>query len=178
MINKKTFKAILTFTENNNPAPSFIIIYLLTWLMWHNQLFSAFIYTEGGFLSRLMASFSAVNDNNYLIVFFLTCLIFLVRLIFNYFIFRSTEILNSADDTFDDIRKGQKFAKDSDIGKLMETLTKTKQQLIDAKISEKKAITDKNNTIKKLLNLQHELDEARADIDVLNRANASSEISH
>jgi len=60
----------------------------------------------------------------------------------------------------------------------METLTKTKQQLIDAKISEKKAITDKNNTIKKLLNLQHELDEARADIDVLNRANASSEISH
>ena len=170
MIDKKTLKSILSFTENQTPAPSFILIYILTWLAWHNQLFSNFIDAQGDFLTRVTTSFSSMEENQYLVVFFITCLIILVRLAFHYFSFRSRELLNSSDDIFESMRDDQKFAKDSDIGKLMESFSKTKQQLVDAKVKEKEAIADKNETIKKLLSLQHELDEARADIEVLTKA--------
>ncbi|MFT5004174.1 MAG: hypothetical protein ACI952_002535, partial [Flavobacteriales bacterium] len=79
------------------------------------------------------------------------------------------ELLNSVDDDFVTDRDDQKFAQNADIANIMATLVKTKQQLVDSKAREKKSISDKNDTIKKLLSLQHELEEARADIDMLNK---------
>ena len=168
MISKNTLKSILTFTENQNPAPSFIAFYIVTWLAWHNQLFTYFINAEGGVLSKVSSALNSLDDNQYLLVFFLTCLLFLLRLGFNYFSFRSREILNSVDDNFANAREDQKFAANSDVANLMATLTKTQQQLADTKVREKKAIADKTATIKELLNVQHQLDEARADIEMLN----------
>jgi septal ring factor EnvC (AmiA/AmiB activator) len=110
-----------------------------------------------------------LEENQYLVVFFLTCIIFLGRLMINYFSFKSRELLNSADDDFVTARDDQKFAQNADIANIMATLVKTKQQLVDSKAREKKLTSDKNDAIKKLLSLQHELDEARADIDMLNK---------
>tara|TARA_B110000116_G_C16764375_1_gene550068 strand:- start:1016 stop:1537 length:522 start_codon:yes stop_codon:yes gene_type:complete len=169
VINKKTLKSILSFTENQNPAPSFIVIYILMWLFWHNQLFSDFIDAQGDFLTKVSTSLTLLEENQYLVVFFLTCLVFLGRLMINYFSFKSRELLNSADDDFVTDLDDQKFAQNADIANIMATLVKTKQQLVDSKAREKKLTSDKNDAIKKLLSLQHELDEARADIDMLNK---------
>lgn len=45
-------------------------------------------------------------------------------------------------------------------------MTKTQQQLADCKAIAEKVITEKNNAIKRLLSLQYELDEARADMEI------------
>ncbi|KGJ92738.1 hypothetical protein [Colwellia psychrerythraea] len=169
MINKKTLKSILSFTENQNPAPSFIFIYILTWFVWHHQLFSLFINAQGDFLMKITTSLTSLEKNQYFVVFLLTCLIFLARLAVDYFKFKSRELLNSADDDFVNARDDQKFAQNTDIANLMATLTKTQQQLADSKAREKKVSAEKNEAIKKLLTLQHELDETRADIDILNK---------
>ena len=91
----------------------------------------------------------------------------------NYFSFKSRELLNSADDDFVTARDDQKFAQDTDIANVVATLTKTQQQLADSKAREKKLTAEKNDVIKKLLSLQHELDEAKADIDILNKITAN-----
>ena len=164
---------MLSFSENQHPGPSFIVIYIATWLAWHNQLFSYFINTQGDFFTKVSAALSAIEDNQYIVVLLLTGLIFMVRLGANYLSFKSKELLNSADDDFVNARDDQKFAKNTDIANLMATLTKTKQQLTETRAREKKAVADKNDAIKKLLRMQHELDEARADIDMLNKSKAS-----
>jgi len=173
VINKKTLKSILTFTENQHPAPSFIVIYILTWLVWHNQLFTHFISAQGDFFTKLTAALASINDNQYIVVFLFTCIIFIIRLVVNYLGFRSRELLNNSDDDFANARDDQKFAKNSDIANIMATLEKTQQQLLDSKSREKKLLTEKNTAIKKLLSLQHELDEARADLDILHKTKTS-----
>jgi hypothetical protein len=172
VINKKTLKSIHSFTDEQNLGPSFIIIYIITWLVWHNQLFSYFMSTEGDFLTKITTSLTSLEENQYLAVFFLTCLIFLARLAISYFSFISRERLDSVEDNFDGL-DGQKVAQNSDIANVVATLTKIRQQLEDSKMREKEVIAEKNTVIKKLLKLQHELDEARADIDMLNKEKAT-----
>ncbi len=170
MLNKKTLKTILTFTENQQAAPSFIVIYILTWLAWHNQIFTAFIGVQGDFFARIDAALSSIDKNQYFVVFMITCLVFLIRLGYGFLTFKSRELLNSSDDTFINARDDQVFAKNDDIANLMATLTKTKQQLAASKEREKKLLEEKNTAIKKLLALQNELEEAKADIALLDKS--------
>jgi hypothetical protein len=169
VFNKKTLKSILSFTENQHPAPSFIVIYILTWLAWHNQLFSHFINAQGDFFNKASAALGSIDDNQYVVVFLFTCLIFIIRLVVNYLSFRSREILNNADDDFANAREDQKFAENSDIANIMATLEKTQQQLAESKGREKKLVLERNSAIKQQLSLQHELDEAKADLDILHK---------
>ena len=171
MPNKKTLHSILSFTENQHPAPSFVVIYIVTWFTWHNQILSYFISAQGNFFTKVMTALGAIEDNQYLVVFFITCLLFIIRLAFNYLMFRSREVLNNADDNFANAREDQIFEKNDDISSLMATLTKTRQKLRESQEREKKAIEEKNATIKKLIAMQHQLDEAQADIDILHKEN-------
>ncbi|PKH88516.1 hypothetical protein CXF79_06900 [Colwellia sp. Bg11-28] len=118
---------------------------------------------------KVTTSVASLEKNQYFVVFLLTCLIIVGRLIVDYFSFKSRELLNLADDDFVNARDDQKFAQNTDIANVMATLTKTQQQLADSKAREKKVSAEKNEAIKKLLSLQHELDEAKADIDILNK---------
>ena len=172
MINKKTLKSILNFTENQHAAPSFFAIYIITWLVWHNQLFVDFINAQGDFFTKVSTALASLEENQYLIVLLLTCIIFLGRLAVNYIRFKSAELLNSADDDFVNARDDQKFAQNSDVANIMAVLTKTKQQLVESKAREKQITLEKNDAIKNLLKLQHELDEARADIEMFNKVGA------
>ncbi|PKI17878.1 hypothetical protein CXF71_01860 [Colwellia sp. 12G3] len=124
---------------------------------------------QGDFLTKVSTSLVSLEENQYLVVLLLTCIVFLGRLIINYFSFKSRELLNSADDDFVTARDDRKFAHNTDVANVMAALTKTKEQLVDSRAREQKAICERNDAIKKLLNLQHELDEARADIDMLNK---------
>jgi septal ring factor EnvC (AmiA/AmiB activator) len=177
VINKKTLKSILTFTENQHPAPSFILIYILTWFAWHNQLFMSFVNAQGDFFTKVTAALNAIEDNQYIVVFLLTCLIFLVRLTVNYLSFRSRELLNNVDDEFVNARDDQKFAANADVANIMSTLAKTQQKLADSKEREKKLSTEKKAAITKLLAVQHELEEARADIDILSKNSSNTRVS-
>ncbi len=170
MIKKKTLKTILTFTENQKPAPSFIVIYILVWLAWHNQIFTAFIGIEGDIFTRIDAALSAIEKNQYFVVFMISCLVFLIRLGYGYLAFKSRELLNSSDDFYINAREDQIFEKNDDITNLMAALTKAKQQLAASKEREKTLVEEKNTAIKKLLAAQNELDEAKADIALLEKS--------
>lgn len=91
---------------------------------------------------------SSIEDNQYIVVLLLSCLILLSPGGGNYLSFKSREVLTPADDYFVNARDDQKFAENSDIVNLMAILTKTQQQLVETKAREKKAVTDKNNVIK------------------------------
>jgi len=160
VLSKKTLKSLLSFSENQHPGPSFVVIYLFTWLAWHNQIVSAYIGAQGDFWQKVNVALASITDNQYVVVFFISCLVLALR-------FKSAELLNSSDQGFANARDDQHFEQNKDIAQLMSTLTSVKEQLAKSKEREKQAIVDKNVTIKKMLNLQHELDEARADIQLL-----------
>ena len=169
MLSKKTLKSLLSFTENQQPAPSFLFIYLVTWFAWHNQFISTFISVNGDVWQKFNSALTSITDNQYVVVFFLSCLILALRLAYNYLRFKSTELLNTSDQAHVNARDDQHFEQNADIAQLMSTLNTVKEQLVAAKEREKKAIIEKNNTIRKLLSLQNELDEAKADIKLLSK---------
>jgi hypothetical protein len=169
VLSKKTLKSLLSFTENQHPAPSFALIYILTWFAWHNQFISTFISAGGDFWQKTNNALTSVTDNQYLVVFFISCLILAFRLAYNYLRFKSAELLNTSDESHANPRDDQHFEKNSDIAQLMSTLAAVKEQLAAAKEREKKAISGKNDTIRKMISLQNELDEAKADIQLLNK---------
>lgn len=173
MISKKNLKLILSFTENQHLAPSFILIYLLTWLVWHKQLFSHFVSAQGDFLTKVITALTSIEDNQFLVVLLITALLFILRLVVNYLVFRSRAYLNTADDDFTKAREDQVFSKNDDVANVMAILEKTKQQLAEMKDREKKAVAERNTAIKNLLNVQHQLDEAKADIEMLNTVEAN-----
>lgn len=167
MLSKKTLKSLLVFTENQQVAPSFLFIYIVTWCAWHNQLFSAFIAAQGDFWQKVNAALTALTNNQYLVVFFLSCLILTLRLVYNFLRFKSRELLNDSDQAYVDAKEGRNLEASNDIAQLMSTLTTVKEQLAKAKEREKLAIISKNDTIRAMLSLQNELDEAKADIALL-----------
>lgn len=170
MLDKKTLNSLTSFTESENTTPNFILIYIIMWFVWHNQLFSEFFSAEGDFLTRLSTAFSTMGDNQYFLVFCLSSFIYILFFTFNYLRFKSKEALDSPDHTFQNLKADQRSAKSSDISHLMDLLEKTKQQLAEARAKEKQAVADKSEMTKRLLKIQCELDEAKADIDVLTKA--------
>lgn len=170
MNNKNNLAAFFSFIEEEQLVPSFIMIYIMTWIVWHNQLFGHFMDAQGDFMTKVSSAFSALDDNQYMVVFFLTSLIVIIRTVIHYLKLKSQEITETSEDIFTRVRDDQKFAKDSDIGKLMDALTKTKQQLAESREKEQLAIEEKTNAIKKILTLENELDEVKADISVLTQA--------
>ena len=164
MLSQKTLRSLLVFTENQRPGPSFIIIYIFTWLAWHNQIISAYIQASGDFWARGSAAISAIEENQYMLVFFITCLILLFRLAFAFLSFKSREALNSADDDYSNAREDQKFEQNKDIQNLLATLETTKKQLQASKEREKKSIEEKNEAIRKALELQQKVEELQADL--------------
>lgn len=169
VISKETLKSLQAFNEHQRPGPSFVIIYILTWLVWHNQLFTSFFATHGDILDKASAAFTSIEDNQYIVVLFLTCIIFSIRLVINFIRFKSSELLNSVDEDFT-VGGDKNFAKSSDMANLMATFEKNKQKLIDANEREKVAIAEKHAAIKKLMVTQHELEEAKAEIAILTKS--------
>lgn len=167
MINKKLLKSFLSFSQQQKPAPSFVLIYAFTWLVWHNQLFSAFLTQSGDVLDRLMAAYQSIQENQYLLVLFLTFLFLVIRLGYNYIVFKSQQMVMSVDDDELMVRADQLAQENDDIKALMTTLTNTQEQLTRSREKEKQANKDKNDAIAKLLAAQAQLEEALADNQLL-----------
>lgn len=164
MLNQKTLQSLLVFTENQRPAPSFILIYIFTWLAWHNQIITTFVQATGNFWDKANAAVFALDENQYMLVFFITCLIFIFRLAFAFLTFKSREALNNTDEEYTNARDDQHFEQNKDIQNLLATLETTKKQLQASKEREKKSIEEKNEAIRKSLTLQQKVEELEADL--------------
>ncbi|TPH15771.1 hypothetical protein EPA86_08165 [Litorilituus lipolyticus] len=99
-----------------------------------------------------------------MLVFFIACLILMFRLAFAFLSFKSREALNSADDDYSNAREDQKFEQNKDIQNLLATLETTKKQLQASKEREKKSTEEKNEAIRKTLELQQKVEELQADL--------------
>lgn len=167
LLNKKLLRSWLEFSETQKPAPSFIIIYIITWLLWHNQVFSSFISTSGDIWRKTDAALSSVTDNQYIVVLLLTSLIFALRLAVNYFSFRSRAFINEANSDISNIGEDNYVANNDDVKNIMALLTKTQDKLAAAKEREKKANEEKNDIIRKMMALQQQVEELKADNQIL-----------
>lgn len=114
-----------------------------------------------------MAAYQSVEENQYMLVLFLALLFLVIRLGYNYIVFKSQQLVMSVDNEELLVRGDQLAQENDDIKALMTTLTNTQAQLKRAQEREKQAITEKNNTIAKLLATQAELEEALADNQLL-----------
>lgn len=167
----KALKAVVKFNENQRIAPRFILTYLLTWFIWHNQLFTTFFTTSGDPLTRGTAALASVADNHYLIVLAITCFLYMARLGY-YFLKNKTHALLEEDDIAElKVGSDQRFTKNEDIERLMSMVTDLKTQLAATKEREQKANDDKNLVIKKFLGIREELDEVKAENALLTKSN-------
>ncbi|RHW75902.1 hypothetical protein D1094_11250 [Colwellia sp. RSH04] len=99
-----------------------------------------------------------------MLVFLITCLIFIFRLAFAFLTFKSREALNNTDEEYTNAREDQHFEQNKDIQNLLATLETTKKQLQASKDREKKSIEEKNEAIRKSLTLQQKVEELEADL--------------
>lgn len=167
----KILKSIMAFNESERLAPRFILTYVIIWCLWHSQVFTTFMMTSGDFLARADATLIVLESNQYLFVFFLTCLFFAGRI--GYFVLKhkADELLEQ--DSEMDLQGGsdQRFAKADDVQRLMEMISLLKTKLADSQQREDKANTDKKLAMTKQINLQFEMDELKADIALLQKTN-------
>ena len=170
MINRKLLKSFLDFSQQQKPAPSFVIIYVVTWLVWHNQIFSAFFLTSGNGIERLMAAYHAIDNHQYIFVLFLTILFLTIRLGYNYIVYKSHQVVMSLDEDELMIRGDQLAKENEDVKALMQTLERTKAKLEQMREQEQKAQQDKKEAIAKMLAYQAQLEEVKADLAIYQSA--------
>ncbi|AQS39635.1 hypothetical protein Sps_04550 [Shewanella psychrophila] len=168
----KIIKSVLVFNENQKIAPRFLLTYVLIWLFWHNQLFTTFFTSDGDFLARANAALASVADNQYILVFFFTCLFFGVRIGYHFLKEKADDLMEEGKSTETEVGSDQGIAKSADIQRLMTMISELKVKLANSKEKEEKVIKEKNTTISKLLSLQAELDDMKADNTLLEKANA------
>lgn len=165
----KFLKSILIFNRSQNQAPNFMLVYFLLSLVWHNQFFITLVGSNGDFSHRLNAVLSE-SSFQYGVVFFLTLLFFIVRLLVLYAI-KQTDQYIEADELIEaKIGSDQVFTENKDVVRLLALLEETKAQLAKVKIREAKVQADKTETISKMLAVQAELDMAQADIAILSKS--------
>ena len=169
MSHKKFLKSFLRFSQQQKPAPSFILIYLLTWLVWHHELFTTLFSYSGDVIERLIAAYQSIEENQYILVLFLSLLFLVIRLGYNYIVFKSQQLVMSIDDDELMVRADQLAQENDDIKALMTTLTTTQEQLKRSQNKEKQATKDKNDAIAKLLAVQAQLEEVQADNQLLSQ---------
>ncbi|WP_076410525.1 hypothetical protein [Shewanella sp. UCD-KL12] len=167
----KTLKSLKAFNESESLAPRFVLTYIVIWSLWHSQIFTSFILTSGDFITRFDAALISLESNQFILVFFFTCLFFSGRI--GYFILKNKadELLEKESEV--DLQGGsdQRFAKADDVQRLMTMISTLKEKLALTQEREDKANNERKLAISKQLKLQAEIDDMAADIALLNRAN-------
>jgi hypothetical protein len=93
----KTWNSLFIIDGSEKPVPSYFAIYIMTWLGYHNQVFSSFFKSETGvslsFYDRINAAFLSVppEKNHWIMILFLTFFVVVVRFSFNNWIYMFRE---------------------------------------------------------------------------------------
>jgi hypothetical protein len=161
----KLLKSLLSVVEDPRSLPTFITLYLLTWLIWHNQLFIDFFAAQGGFSNKISAAITGVSFSQTITVFWLTIFLFILRAGFIFFIKSSRKYVEQQEENNHSIEQAD------DIKRLITTLAEVNAQLARAINKEKQAKANNKESINKLLAAQAELDEINADNLILKQEN-------
>lgn len=163
-------KTTLVFNRSQAKAPSFILVYMLIALVWHNQFFITLAVYNGN-LSEKLAEALTESSFQYGVVLCLTALFFILRLTFLYLVNKTDNFIDNEEPIEAKIASDQVFTENKDVVRLLALLEDTKAELAKVKSREALAQTDKTTTISKILAMQAELDLAQADIAILSQSN-------
>lgn len=166
----KYLKAILVFNRSQNKAPNFVLVYLIIWLVWHNNFFVLLALSKGDIWNRLLSAL-LVSEHQYISVLFLTLSFFIFRLSCLYFLNKTNTFIEEEESIEYKIGSDQSFQKNKDIVRLLDLLEEAKSKLIKAKEAEALAKLDKTATISQCLSIKSELEIAMADIAILVKSN-------
>jgi len=163
----KFLKSFLAIVENPKSLPTFISLYLLTWLFWHNQLIAEFFNAQGSLTTRLSTAIAAVDNFQYIAVFWLTLFLFILRIGFDAFVSSSRKYVEKKEQE----NNQDSFEQDADVQRLLTTLDETREQLKASKEREQQLKLANKESINKLLNTQAQLEEVTADKQLLLQEN-------
>ena len=163
----KFLKSFLAIIENPKSLPTFISLYLLTWLFWHNQLIAEFFNAQGAITTRLSTAIAAVDNFQYIAVFWLTLFLFILRIGFDAFVTSSRKYVDKKEQE----NNQDSLEQDADVQRLLTTLDETREQLKASKEREQQLKLANKETISKLLNVQAQLEEVTADKQLLLQEN-------
>lgn len=163
----KALKSFLSVVENPKSLPSFIGLYLFTWLLWHNQLFVEFFHALGTITERLTTAIDAVTSFQHLTVFWLTIALFILRIGFDALVSSSRKYIDKKEQE----NNQDTLQHNNDVERLLTTLDETREQLKTAKEREKQLKKINSGNVNKLLKIQAQLDEVNADRQLLMQTN-------
>ncbi|GHF89602.1 hypothetical protein [Thalassotalea marina] len=165
----KLLKSFLYVAENPKNITSFIWLYVLISILWHNQFLLTFATTQGGFTTRLNSGLDALGSFEYLWVLSLTLLFFTLKLVFNYTVKVSRDRINLEEQkkktTLVDVDTS------NDMQQLISVLQDLKEQLKQAQENEKLAKLSAKEVVAHLHTTQQKLDEVSADFEIVNQEN-------
>lgn len=162
-------KSFLTIAENPRTLPNFIFAYLVVTVIWHHEFLFTFATSASGFTQRLDLAFAAVDSFQYVAVFFLTLILFALKLLFNYLVKASREHVNEQEQKMKTTLVDVDTSKDME--HLISVLDNLKEQLKQAQENEKQAKMKAKEAISHLNSTQQKLDELAADFEVVNKEN-------
>ena len=161
----KLLRSFLSVAENPRSIPNFIGVYFLLWLIWHNQFLFSFGTATGGMAERFSLATETNGELQFLSVFFVTLLLFVLYTCFQFFIKYSREHVDKMDRE-ENSPLGE-LEKNADMEQLVLMLETLQQELKVSKGNESKAKTEVKNIMAKLIEVQTTLDETTADFEIL-----------
>ncbi|WP_206486481.1 hypothetical protein [Thalassotalea sp. G2M2-11] len=168
---KKYVKPILLFNRSQAKAPNIILVYLLIWLLWHHRFFIDLFISQASVSERLHLAL-ANNEHQYMMVLLLTGTFYGLRLLYLYFSQKADEIIEEDEPIESKIQNDQLFKENKDVIRLLELLEETKNKLAATRASEAQMKTEKIAAINRVRALQNELEEVKADLDIMVNSNA------
>lgn len=163
-------KSILVFNRNQHKAPNVVLVYLVIWLLWHQQFFVTLMLSQGSFTARFQQAIDT-NHHQYIVVLGLTTLFFALRLLYLFVTDKTNRFIDDDKPIEEKLGSDQLFTENKDAARLVELFEQTKAELAAVKTREKQAKAEKTQAINEMLAKQHELDLALADIEILSKSN-------
>jgi hypothetical protein len=161
----KLLKSFLSIVENPRSLPSFLGIYSLIWLLWHYQFLLSFGTLTGGVIERVSNAIESVDRFQYISVFFVTIMVFILYSGFQALIKHSREHVDKIDSEKNSPLT--ELVKNNDMEQLVSTLEVLQKELETSKDNEKKAKLEVKKIMAKLMTVQTKLDETNADLEIL-----------
>lgn len=167
---KKIVKEVLAFNEEHGLAPRFALVYLLIWSVWHHQIFISVFSTTDELLAKVSSAQSALAESQYILVFVITCLLYMARTVFYLVKHKAQALLEGESISEYEIGSDLRVAKNADVERLLSVVADLKEQLADSKTREKKVLSD-NLVITEALTAQRgQFDKLAAENALLKKA--------
>lgn len=174
---KNLIDSFLVIDAKEKPAPSFLMAYVFTWFVWHNEVPITFLKTKGDFTTRFNAGYFSLVENQWMKVIFLTFGFIAARFIFNSIIYYAREYIESKTQSRLNDKGHKSFIRNEVYQKLTAQVSSIQNELLASQDREKNAKAAENESTSQKLDLELDLDkyktsyktEQEINIDLKNR---------